>query len=233
MRLYGLLILLLLPAFADAVERSPDDLARDQTSKPYEILTFAGVEQGWTVMDMFAGGGYYSELLSAVVGPGGKVYLHNNQAYMQGGGFAARLRNNRLPNVEPYIREVEDINLPSSTLDMVLMVMAYHDAYFVANGWTVTAPTLLKTTHRLLKPGGVLLVVDHHAQPGSGQRDAQSLHRIDADFAVRDIEGYGFRLDARSDILKNSSDDLAISVFDPAVRGKTSRFALRFVKPTD
>ena len=106
-------------------ERFPEDLLRDKLSKPDQVLDFFGVQPGWQVMDMFAGNGYYSEVLSGVVGPSGKVYLHNNQAYMQ---FATRLqsrvRNNRLPNVEVYIREIEDINLPSNSLDMVLLVIA-------------------------------------------------------------------------------------------------------------
>ena len=189
------------------------------------------MQPGWKLLDLFAGDGYYSELLAQRVGPTGKVYLHNNQAYM---GLArnlrARLNNNRLPNVEVYIREVNDINLPSDSLDMVMLVMAYHDAYFTQNGWTVNAEGLFRTVHRILKPGGTLAVIDHHATTGSGSAHAQDLHRIDADFARRDITGRGFEFVAASDVLNNPTDQLHSSVFDPEVRGQTSRFVFRFSK---
>lgn len=212
-------------------QRSADDIQRDSHSKPYDILAFAGVEPGWQVMDMFAGNGYYSELLSQAVGSEGKVYLHNNQAYM---AFASKLnervKDNRLPNVEVYVREVEDINLPSNSLDLVLLVKTYHDVYFTQSGWTVTADPLFKTIHRILKPGGQLLVIDHHGAPGSGNSRAQDLHRIEAQFAKNDISSRGFKWVEESTILSNSTDPLNISVFDPEITGKTSRFVFKFLK---
>ena len=110
------------------LERSEADAKRDLTSKPLEVLAFMGVEPGWHVIDLFSGSGYYSEVLAHVVGADGKVYLHNNQAYIGlADGLPDRLADNRLPNVEVYVREVEDINLPSDSLDMAILVMAYHD----------------------------------------------------------------------------------------------------------
>ena len=212
-------------------ERSEADAVRDETSKPFEVLAFMGVQPGWQVIDMFAGNGYYSEVLSHAVGTTGKVYLHNNQAYM---GFAnklsERVADNRLANVEVYVREVEDINLPSASLDMAILVMTYHDVYFTQQGWTVTADPLFRTIKRILKPGGVLAIIDHHAAPGTGNTSAQNLHRIDAEFARTDIARHGFELVAESDLLNNPDDKLDVSVFDPEVRGKTSRFVYKFVK---
>ncbi len=223
--------LLACTAQADVTKRSPEDVARDTTSKPFEVLKFMGVKPGWHVIDLFAGNGYYSEVLAHVVGKEGKVYLHNNAAYM---GFATklneRLKDNRLSNVEVYVREIEDINLPSNSLDMAIMVMVYHDAYFQQSGWTVKPDPLFKTIHRILKPGGVLAVIDHHAQTGTGSVHAQNLHRIDANFAKKDIEQRGFILVGSSPLLENSADNLTQSVFDPAIRGKTSRFIYKFIK---
>jgi len=221
------------PLFAaDAPPRSEADAQRDATSKPYAVLDFAGVEPGWQVMDMFAGNGYYSEILSHRVGDTGKVYLHNNRMYM---GFADklhdRLADGRLPNVELYASEVEDIDLTPGSLDMTLLVMAYHDVYYEQEGWTVTAGPLFEAIHRSLKPGGVLIIIDHHAAPGTGNAHAQDLHRIDAEFAERDIASHGFEFVAESPILQNPGDDLAVSVFDDAVKGKTSRFVFKFRKP--
>lgn len=218
---------------ANAGERSAADQLRDKLSKPDQVLAFAGVQPGWQVMDLFAGNGYYSEVLAAAVGKTGRVYLHNNQAYMQ---FASKLnervKDNRLPNVEVYVREIEDINLPSASLDMVIMVMTYHDVYFTQNGWTVTATPLFNTVHRILKPEGILLIIDHHALPGSGNTRAQDLHRIEADFAQEDISGRGFAFVASTDVLENDVDDLQQSVFDPMIRGNTSRFVFKFKKVT-
>lgn len=211
--------------------RSDADAARDATSKPFEMLEFFGVQPGWHVLDLFAGGGYYSEVLARTVGPEGRVYLHNNQAYM---GFATGLReriaNNRLPNVVVYQREIRDIDLPNESLDMALLVMTWHDVYFEQNGWDVTLTPTMRTLHRVLKPGGVLAIIDHHAPPGSGTAAVQALHRIDAGFARQEIERFGFTWQAASSRLENIEDDLTLSVFDPVIRGKTSRFAYRFTK---
>lgn len=217
---------------ADATNRSEADAKRDETSKPFAVLDFMAVQPGWHVIDLFAGNGYYSELLSHRVGDTGKVYLHNNQAYMGNvKGLDERLKDERLANVEVYVREVEDINLPSESLDMAILVMAYHDVYFEQNGWTVTADPLFSTIQRILKPGGVLAIIDHHAAAGSGKTHAQDLHRIDAVFARQDISSHGFEFVAETDILANSADDLTLSVFDPAIKGQTSRFVYKFIKP--
>ncbi len=214
-----------------AAERSEEDVARDATSRPQEVLDFFGVKPGMTVIDLFAGNGYYSELLAERVGDAGKVYMHNNQAFVQfAGNVNTRLGNDRLPNVEPYIREIEDIHLPSQSVDLVLIVMTYHDAYFRSNGWTVTADPLFATIHRILKPGGTLAVVDHAALPGTGKAAAQYLHRIDPQFAKADISARGFDFVAASDVLANPADPLDISVFNPAIRRQTDRFVYKFVK---
>jgi predicted methyltransferase len=217
---------------SEDLARSEVDAKRDKTSKPFAVLEFLGVQPGWQVMDLFAGNGYYSEVLSHAVGEDGKVYLHNNQAYM---GFSTdlsqRVKQDSMSNVEVYVREVEDINLPSNSLDMAILVMAYHDVYFEQNGWTVKAEPLFSAIHRILKPGGILAVIDHHARAGSGKTPAQNLHRIDAQFARNDITNRGFEFVADTDILENPADDLSVSVFDDKVKGQTSRFVFKFKKP--
>ncbi|MEM7099946.1 MAG: methyltransferase domain-containing protein [Pseudomonadota bacterium] len=212
-------------------ERSDQDLLRDKLSKPQEVMAFVGVEHGWQVMDLFSGNGYYAEILSDNVGTTGKVYLHNNRAYLQfANKLQERVKDNRLPNVEVYTREIEDIMLARESIDLVMMVMTYHDAYFQQNGWTVTPGPLFRTIHRILKPGGLLVVIDHHATSGSGPHRAQDLHRIEAAFAKQDISARGFEFIAASNILENDIDTLTRSVFDPMIRGNTSRFLFKFKK---
>ena len=111
------------------------------------------------------------------------------------------------------------------------MVMTYHDLYFKTDGWDLDPDAFFATIHRILKPGGILAIVDHEALPDSGKAAVQDLHRIDPVFARADIKGRGFELVAESDLLDNPEDTLEINVFDDAVRGRTSRFLYKFIEP--
>ena len=77
--------------------RSADDLKRDESEHPAELLRLTGIKSGMRVADVMAGGGYYSELLSYLVGPSGHVLLLNNTAYdkWSEGGWEKRLAGNR------------------------------------------------------------------------------------------------------------------------------------------
>jgi len=75
------------------------------------------------------------------------------------------------------------------------------------------------------------VVLDHSAEAGSGLRDTNTLHRIDADVVKKEVTAAGFEFVGSSDILANSSDTRTAKVFDPAIRGKTDQFILKFRKP--
>lgn len=213
--------------------RSAADLKRDLTSKPVETLALLPVKPGQQVLDLFGGNGYYSELLAQLVGPSGKVLLHNNQAYLKfvGDALPLRLKDGRLPNVVRYDRESEALGLTPNSLDGVLFVMGYHDFYHKSEGWAVSRDQVLNQIKTALKPGGYMLVVDHQAKPGSGHSAAQELHRIDKQDVIAELTAAGFVLKQQSDVLQNSADDHSLMVFDPAIRGKTDRFTLVFSKP--
>lgn len=225
-------------AIDDAVaspERPAADRERDANDNPGAVLRFFGVPAGGVALDLFAGGGYYSEILTRAMGPGGVVYLHNNDAYLGFAGEAVdqRLADGRLPHVIRYDRELDAIDLADDSVDMVLMVMAYHDLYYKTDGWDLDPKAFFGMVHRILKPGGVLAVVDHMAPPDTGSESAQDLHRIDPVYAKTDIEGHGFELIDSSSMLVNPDDPLNISVFDPAIRGRTSKFLYKFVEPAE
>ncbi len=211
--------------------RSAADLTRDESSQPEAVLRFLQVAPGMTVFDLLGGDGYYSEILARVVGPEGRVYLHNNQGYA---GLMRDLpRRLRAPDVEAleiYVREIADITLPSESVDLVLMTKVYHDLYYQNNGWAVSPDEVFRTVHRILKPNGLLAVIDHRAPAGTGTAYAQNLHRIAADFARQDIEARGFRFAGESRVLRNPDDDLNRSVFDRDLRGHTDRFLHRYRK---
>jgi len=217
-------------------DRTDADRARDAGRKPGEVLAFFAIEPGMTVLDMFSGGGYYTELLSRVVGDDGKVIAHTNQIYARFVGEEAtnRYADDRLGNVEILSAENNELGLPSNTYDAVMMVLAYHDIYWVApeNGWPkIDGPKMLAELHSGLKPGGMLAVVDHYAATGSPPETGGTLHRIDPQIVISEIESAGFVLEARSDVLRNMDDDHSKAMSDPEIRGKTDRFVLKFRKP--
>jgi predicted methyltransferase len=76
------------------------------------------------------------------------------------------------------------------------------------------------------------VIIDHVAEPGSGLRDTERLHRIDPNAILRQVEAAGFRYEGRSEVLRNPADDHRLKVFDPRIRGRTDQVAFKFRKPT-
>ena len=209
--------------------RSDADRERDVRDKPQEVLTLSGFKRGMVIADIFGGGGYYSEILSQVVGAKGQIRLINNAAYDRYAkkGLTTRLADNRLPNVSYEVSAPEAMKLGDKTLDGALIVMSYHDLYVVdiADGWpAIDAPQFIDQIVTALKPGGKLLIVDHAAREGSGKTDTQKLHRIEEKFAIEDFKSHGLQFVGSLPDLKNSNDDHSLNVFDAAIKGKTDRF---------
>jgi len=212
-----------------APERSDKDRERDQNDRPAEVMAFAGVEPGMTIADVFGGGGYWSELMARAVGPDGKVSLVNNAPYQNftRDDMKTRFAEGRLKDIERRTIETCDMKLGSARYDLILIVMSYHDLYYVdeEGGWpAIDADGFLKQLHAALKPGGRLLIIDHAAAAGAGNKGAGEIHRIEESFAKKDIESHGFALEKTWDGYRNPNDDYTKLVFDPAVRGKTDRF---------
>ena len=129
-------------AIAAAIEdpgRLPRDQARDAGRKPEAILAFAGLRPGMAVLDMFSGGGYYTQLAASVVGPEGRVVAHNNTPY----AFSARREieqryaDGRLAEVERILGENNRLELPENAFDVALLILCYHDIYYIdgLRGW--------------------------------------------------------------------------------------------------
>jgi predicted methyltransferase len=235
------------PAPADAVEkavlaalanpgRPAADRVRDKPRQSAAVLRFFRIAPGMTVLDLYSGGGYYTELLSYIVGSNGKVVAHNNTPYLTFAkeDIAGRYTAGRLPNVERLLAENNELMLPPARFDAVLMTNVYHDFYYVDEkaGWPrIDGPKLLAVLFQSLKPGGVVGVVDHAALPGAPPETGGTLHRIDPALLKRDFKAAGFVLDGESDVLINPTDDRTKSAFDPSVQGRTNQFVLRFRKP--
>ena len=226
--------------YSDAVShpgRSKEDIERDTIEHPAEVLRLAGFKPGMTVADFLAADGYWSELLSYIVGPKGHVIMINNKAFAgwSGHGYEKRLANGRLPNVEYKLAETEHLGLADNSLDGVIVIKVYHDLYWVdtdpKSPWPKMDPNVvLNGIARAVKPGGILLVVDHSAKPGTGSADAGSLHRIDEKYALGDFEKHGFTLVATSDLLRRPDDARDQITYKGPMVGKTDRFVMVFHK---
>jgi predicted methyltransferase len=233
------LVLLAVPAFtADSTPiakaiadpaRTAADRERDARDKTSEILAFAGVQPGMVVADIFAAGGYYSELLAGVVGPNGRVLSINNLPYAAYAkdDIKARFTEGRLPNVERRLVEASYMNLPAKSIDLAVIVMGYHDVYWIdeKEGWPeIDTAGFLASLQRMLKPGGKLLIVDHNAAAGTGREVAGKLHRLNEQWARQSLTAAGFVFEKSYDGLRNPQDPLDKMVFDPAIKGKTDRY---------
>ena len=221
-------------ALADEA-RSAENRALDSARKPDQVLAFLGAGPGMTVLDANAGSGYYTELLSRVVGPGGKVIAFNDDIY---GPFAderlTKRVDGRLDNVERVTSPNETLDLPADSVDRAIMVLAYHDYYFTPDNRPepVDVATALARIKAALKPGAAFVIIDHAAAAGSGPETGNSTHRIDPALVMQQMTSAGFAFDGESDVLRSAEDDYAKNVFDPAVRRKTDRFIYRFKKPS-
>jgi predicted methyltransferase len=216
----------------NAPDRPAADKALDAGRKPAQWLAFFGVKPGMQVADLFAGGGYTTELLARIVGPGGKVYSVNppfpEHFKRIGDQWKARLKEPVLSNVvavqKPF--DAPDFALaPPGSLDAVIMHLNYHDLV----GLKLDRAKINGAVFAALKPGGVYGIVDHSAAKGSGDRDVSTLHRIDENFVIDEVEKSGFKVAARSSALHHPEDDRTWLVFKH--RGETDRFILKFVKP--
>jgi len=216
--------------------RTSADLERDALDHPAEVLRLSGIGRGMQVADLEGGDGYYSELLSDVVGPRGHVLLLNDPSFERWSEsqWRPRVAHGRLPNVEHRIIDLNALDLPPASLDAILLIKVYHDLYWVSDdkkNWPdVNASAALAGIVRALKPGGILLLVDHSAKPGTGSQEASRLHRIDEAFARQDFESRGLKVVAHSDVLRRSDDPREQLSYKGPALGKTDRFVLVFRK---
>ncbi len=217
-----------------AAGRPAADIARDADRKPAEMVSFAGIKARQTVVDMLPGGGYFTRVFSAAVGPKGKVIalIPTSQAERRPEavtGMKALAGEPGNGNVSVAVSPLTNIAPPNS-VNAVFTAQNYHDLHNPA----LPADTLAgvnRAVFAALKPGGVYIVIDHAAAKGSGLRDAGTLHRIDAAFVKAEVLKAGFTFDGESKALANPADDHKAAVFDPALRGHTDQFVYRFRKP--
>lgn len=211
--------------------RPAEDTARDASRKPAEMVTFAGIKPGDNVLEILPGGGYFTRIFSKVVGPSGHLY--------------AAVPDPKGPDAEPAaaaiaaspgysnVTVVPIIPLPvqqMGPLDVIWTSWNYHDLHL--SRVHVDMAQVDKGWFAILKPGGVVVIVDHAALPGSpAVETADKLHRIDPAVVKQEMTAAGFVFDGETNVLANPADPHTALVFDPSIRGKTDQFAYRFKKP--
>ena len=218
-------------ALADKA-RPAEDAARDAARKPGDLLAMGEVKTGGKVVDLVMGAGYFTRILSATVGPKGQVVAYQPAEFIQ---FQASYGENlkkvaaAYANVTPLTSTFASMDLPDG-IDLVLTVQNDHDLHlkpFAAD----TASKVNAEVFKSLKPGGIYLIVDHTALPGSGLEAADKIHRIDPAIVRKEVEAAGFKLESESAMLAAPADPKTANVFSPAIRGKTEQFVMKFRKP--
>jgi predicted methyltransferase len=217
-------------AAAVADKNRPEaDVARDAARKPAEMLAFAGVKPGDKVVDFIPGGGYFTRIFSVAVGPSGHVFAAAPPG--QNGApapVAAIAANPAYSNITVLPLTVGTFATPEP-VDIIWTSQNYHDLHLTR--LNVDVPALNKAIYAALKPGGVFIVLDHAALPGTGLDVPDKLHRINPDIVKQEVTAAGFVFEGESNVLRNPDDPKTASVFDPSIRGKTDQFIYKFRKP--
>ncbi len=214
--------------------RPEADTKRDADRKPAEMLEFAGVKPGQTIVDLIPGGGYFTRIFSKAVGPKGTVYA------VGGPPRPSQDPSKPAPNpaqdtiaADANYSNVKSIHAPlagglsiPTKADVVWTAQNYHDVKNVPN---IDMLAFDKAIYDALKPGGVFVVLDHAAAPGA--MVTNTLHRIDPAVVKKEVEAAGFKFEGESKVLANAADDHTKAVFDPSLRGHTDQFIYKFRKP--
>ena len=243
-------------AILSSPDRRPADRTNDLRRKPAEMLAFIGIRPGWIALDLSAGGGYTTELLARSVGPTGKVYGQSRPPNPNApkppapeGAAAAsaapstaprppptpspvalaeRAKNPVVSNIVPVIRPFEDPVPPEiapGTLDLATLMFNYHDLTWLG----VDRAAMNRAVFAALKPGGLFVIADHSAKPGTGASVAGTLHRIEEAFLQKEVEAAGFRLVEQGNFLRNPNDPRDRNTPEPPQ--PKDEFVLKFVKP--
>src|SRR4051812_16825844 len=204
----------------------PDaDRTRDADRRPAELVAFAGVRPGDKIAELAPGGGYFTRILSGVVGPAGRIYALTGRPSPALQELAAAR-----PNVTVTVTEPGTIPAPEP-VDIVWTTLNYHDFKNVKLEGSDAALAVDAAAFKALKPGGVYFIVDHEAGKGVGASVTSTLHRIESGLVRREVEAAGFRLEGESPPLRHPADDHSQKVQETGIRGKTDQFVLRFRKP--
>ncbi len=212
-------------------DRPSEESADDMRRMPLEVLSFAGIDAGMDVLELEAGGGWYTEIIARTVGSNGQVYMQNPPAFE---GFTGDADDNRaasLSNVSLSTTNFDELEPGNGSIDLVTWILGPHELWFEPQGTSLGDPeTSFEEIARVLKSGGRFLAVDHHAAADAGPEVGGTLHRIGESLIIEHAEAAGLTLIRSSALHLNPDDPLTNGVFDPSIQGRTSKFVLLFEK---
>ena len=219
---------------ATADMRLARDTATDARRHGPEIAAFARLKAGDKVIDWIPGGGYWTRTFARIVGPSGHVYgiwaaPYAAEAATDVRRYQALAADPAFGNISATIEPATELKAPEP-VDMVFTSQNYHDYPDKFMG-SLDPAVLNKAALAALKPGGIYLIIDHVAAPGSGTRDTDTLHRIDPEIVKKQVTAAGFTFLGESRLLANPGDDHTKPVFDKSIRGRTDQFVYKFRKP--
>lgn len=230
--------------------RGAENRARDVYRHPKQTLQFFGIRQDMTVVEVWPGAGWYTEVLAPLLKEHGKLYT----ALLD--PAAGEYAKNTVETFQSKLQLRPDLYgkvvtttlaappakneiAPPASADLVLTFRNLHS--WMMFGWEREALTAM---HAALKPGGVLGVVAHRGDPKTPQDPKAASGYVNEDYAIRTIEAVGFKLVARSEVNANPKDtkdyEQGVWTLPPgfaagdAARyqqiGESDRFTLKFVK---
>lgn len=258
------LLLGAMPAFAadtqaalhkilDGEQRSADNKARDQYRHPLETLSFFGIKPDMTVVEVFPGRGWYTEILAPLLNDQGSYYAagtdpdsSSRYARQTAKRFKEKMQSNKQVYGKVHITILAPPDktaiAPPGSADMVLTFRNIHN--WMNAGY---ADEVFAAMYKALKPGGILGVVEHRGNPNIPQDPKARSGYVNQVYAIRLVEKAGFKFVASSEVnanpddskdypkgvwtlpptltLKNKDRDKYLSI------GESDRFTLKFMKP--
>ena len=217
-------------AVADPARPADHRKLLDPVRKPAETLAFSGVRPGMIVGEFYPGGGYFTRMISDVVGPKGHVYGIENAGWK--GAVKANgelLAEGKWKNVSIVSEPFGTVKFPKP-LDLAWVTQNYHDLKIPEYG-KVDTVAFDRQVYKALKPGGIFFILDHQGAPGLTATQIEKLHRINRDVVVKEVTSVGFKLAAEGKFLRRPGDDHKKPIFDKSIQGHTDQYALKFVKP--
>ncbi len=246
-RITYLLLLPLLTNFAFAAEkdvesklkaaltaevRESKEIARDKNRKPLQTLSFFGLDDDMSVLELLPGGGWYTKLLAPILSEKGKLYvalgtgavktLSKTQGFENISVLDTGAKIEKPPGEPLYT--VSEFKLGVDNLDIIFTFRNYHN--FNLEGRNAINNAAFKA----LKSGGVYAVVDHTRRHMQSSNDENG-RRFDPVLAIKEIQAAGFRFEDYSTLHYRPDDELRYEVGRKSVTGNTDRFTLKFVKP--
>jgi predicted methyltransferase len=216
-------------------KRPKEDTSRDVQRIPGELIEWAGIRPGMSVVDLLPGTGYFTRIFSDVVGPNGHVYAYFGPQYDDRLIKAGTDPNHQFTDIKAQYPNVGTIHGPlngfvtPALVDVVWISDNYHDTH--NKQYAADVPGMNKAVFASLKHGGLYIIVDHRAVKGAGAGSTEALHRMDEDIAKQEIEAAGFKLVAESKMLTRPQDDDTKRVFEEGEHDHTDQMVLKFRKP--